>query len=202
MILNPSFYDPAADGQPYDRTLLGLDPALPTALMMFGGEGSSEMLAIARGLDASGLGVQLIAVCGRNAKLEARLRAEKLRIPMHVVGFTTEVARLMRLSDFFIGKPGPASISEALEMGLPVIIECNSRTMPQERYNAEWVAEGGYGIAVRSLQREIATAAAEMIDPERRRGFRERVAAHRNRAVFEITCILERILSGGPGLLS
>jgi 1,2-diacylglycerol 3-beta-galactosyltransferase len=196
MILNPRFYDRASDEPPDDRAALGLDPARPTALMMFGGEGASAMLTIARVLDASGLDVQLIAVCGRNAKLEARLRAERLRIPMHVVGFTTEVARLMRMSDFFIGKPGPASISEALEMGLPVIVECNGRTIPQERYNAQWVEEGGFGIAVRSFRREIGTAASEMLHPERHRRFVERVRAYRNRAVFEIPGILEGILSG------
>jgi UDP-N-acetylglucosamine:LPS N-acetylglucosamine transferase len=195
MILNPRFYDGAAAGPPGDRTALGLDATLPTALMMFGGEGSSEMLAIARALDASGMDVQLIAVCGRNARLEARMRAERLRIRMHVVGFTTEVARLMRMSDFFIGKPGPGSISEALEMGLPVIVDCNGRTIPQERYNAQWVAEGGYGIAVRNFRKEIAVAVAGMLDPERRRRFVERVAANRNRAVFEIPEILEGILN-------
>ena len=45
----------------------------------------------------------------------------------------------MWLSDFFIGKPGPGSISEAIQMKLPVIIERNSWTLPQERYNADWV---------------------------------------------------------------
>ncbi|MFI5246384.1 MAG: glycosyltransferase, partial [Gemmatimonadales bacterium] len=194
MILNPRFYDYAAEEPPGDRTTLGLDPAIPTALMMFGGEGSSEMLTIARVLDASGMDVQLIAVCGRNAKLEVRLRSERLRIPMHVVGFTTEVARLMRMADLFIGKPGPASISEALEMGLPVIVDCNSGTIPQERYNAQWVAEGGFGIAVRDFRREIAAAVSRMLEPERRRQFVERVRAYRNRAVFEIPSILERIL--------
>jgi 1,2-diacylglycerol 3-beta-galactosyltransferase len=195
MILNPRFYDNAAAGPPGDRTTLGLDPARPTALMMFGGEGSAEMLTIARVLDASGIDIQLIAVCGRNARLEARMRAERLRIPMHIVGFTTEVAGLMRMSDFFIGKPGPGSISEALEMGLPVIIDSNSRTIPQERYNAQWVAEGGYGIAVRSFRREIAVAVSGMLEPERRQRFRDRVRSHRNRAVFEIPEILEKILN-------
>ena len=42
----------------------------------------------------------------------------------------------MRLSDFFIGKPGPGSISEAVAMKLPVIVESNAWTLPQERYNA------------------------------------------------------------------
>jgi 1,2-diacylglycerol 3-beta-galactosyltransferase len=195
MILNPIFYEPVPDRQPSDIAALGLDPALPTAMMIFGGEGSATMLTIARLLDVSGLRVQLIAVCGKNAGLEASMRAASRRIPMYVTGFTPDVARLMGLSDFFIGKAGPASISEAVAMELPVIIERNHWTLPQERYNADWVQERGFGISVRSFRRGIVQATTEMLDPDRRRRFAERVTAYRNRAVFEIPEILERIMS-------
>ncbi len=36
-----------------------------------------------------------------------------------IEGFTTQVDYFMALADFFIGKPGPGSISEALQFGLP-----------------------------------------------------------------------------------
>ena len=60
------------------------------------------------------------------------------RMPMHVEGFTREVPYFMGLADFFIGKPGPGSISEALAMRLPVIVERNAWTLAHERYNADW----------------------------------------------------------------
>ena len=62
---------------------------------------------------------------------------------MYVEGFTKEVPRYMQLADYFIGKPGPGSISEAVAMRLPVIVERNAWTLPQERYNADWVRETG-----------------------------------------------------------
>ena len=195
MILDPRFYDDAADRRTDDIAALGLDPRLPIAMMMFGGEGSAAMQTIAKLLHASGLDVQLIAVCGKNAQLEASLQAMRCRHPMYVTGFTAEVPRLMRLSDFFIGKAGPGSISEAVAMGLPVIIECNAWTLPQERYNAEWVKARGFGIAVRSFRRDIVKATAEMLDSRRRQMFVERVNAYKNRAVFEIPEILQHILS-------
>jgi 1,2-diacylglycerol 3-beta-galactosyltransferase len=178
-----------------DREALGLDADRPTALMMFGGEGSAAMLGIARKLDASGLDVQIIAICGKSRKLEAAMRATPRRIRMHVEGFTREVPRLMRLADFFIGKPGPGSISEAVAMGLPVIIERNHWTLPQERYNADWVEEQGVGISLRSFNAGIVGAVAKMIDCERRTAFVTQVAKQRNRAVFEISEILEKILA-------
>jgi 1,2-diacylglycerol 3-beta-galactosyltransferase len=195
MILNPRFYDPAAPRDRGEVAALGLDPGVPTALVMFGGFGSAAMRTIVQRLDRSGLDVQVIAVCGRNARLEASLRAMPLRIRAHITGFVPDVPRLMRCADFFIGKPGPGSISEALAMGLPVIVERNAWTMPQERYNADWVEERGVGIAVRNFRREIVDAARTMADPAMRQSFAERVREHQNRAVFEIPRIIENILS-------
>jgi hypothetical protein len=195
MILNPRFYEPVAVDRGPDRAALGLDPNRLTALMMFGGEGSPAMLDIARQLDASGLDVQIIAICGKSAKLASALRSMPRRIGMHVEGFTREVPRFMRLADFFIGKPGPGSISEAVAMGLPVIIERNHWTLPQERYNADWVEEQGVGISLRSLKRQITGAVRQMLIPERRCEFVQRISQQQNRAVFEIPDILERILT-------
>jgi 1,2-diacylglycerol 3-beta-galactosyltransferase len=194
MILNPRFYEPVEVNRGPDRAALGLDPDRHTALMMFGGEGSAAMLNIARQLDASGVDVQIIAICGKSRKLEAAMRTMPRRIPMHVEGFTREVPRFMRLADFFIGKPGPGSISEALAMGLPVIIERNHWTLPQERYNADWVEEQGVGISLRSFKRRITDAVRKMLDPDSRCEFVKQVNQQRNRAVFEIPEILGKIL--------
>ncbi len=198
MILNPRFYEPVTVDRAPDRIALGLDPDRPTALIMFGGEGSAAMLEIARLVDASGLDVQIIAICGKNKKLEAALREMPRRIAMHVEGFTREVPRFMRLSDFFIGKPGPGSISEAVAMGLPVIVERNHWTLPQERYNADWAEEQGVGLSLRSFKKQIVNAVGQMLDPEKRCGFVANVNRQKNRAVFEIPEILERIMEAVP----
>jgi UDP-N-acetylglucosamine:LPS N-acetylglucosamine transferase len=194
MILNPRFYDTVKIDKKRDREALGLDSALPTALLMFGGEGSARMLDIARSLDASGMQLQMIAVCGKNRKLEARMRNLPRRMRMHVEGFTREIPRLMQLADFFIGKPGPGSVSEAVAMGLPVIVESNAWTLPQERYNAKWVEEQGVGIEIGSFRKQIVQAVRRMIEPTGHRNFVSRVEALHNRAIFEIPEILQQIL--------
>lgn len=195
MILNPKYYQPVDVDRVPELEALGLDPKLPTALMMFGGEGSARMLDIARQLNASTLDLQMIAICGKNEKLRRELQNMPRRIPMHIEGFTREVPRFMRLSDFFIGKPGPGSISEAVAMGLPVIVECNAWTLPQERYNATWVEERGVGIALKSFSKGIVKAAGQMVDSRRRAEFSGNVKAISNRAVYEIPEILSGILA-------
>jgi UDP-N-acetylglucosamine:LPS N-acetylglucosamine transferase len=143
------------------------------------------------------LQVQLILICGRNDKLAKALRQEQSRIPIHVEGFTTQVPYFMALSDFFIGKPGPGSISEALAKHLPVIIDCNAWTLPQERYNAQWVREKEVGLVVRS-HRQDAGAVAELLKPGELEQYRARTAAMENRAIFEIPIIFEKILRESP----
>jgi 1,2-diacylglycerol 3-beta-galactosyltransferase len=193
MILRPSFYDAPAIDRASERARLGLDPSLPTGLVLFGGHGSAQMLRIAGALQSAKRGLQLILICGRNQKLETELRALHSRIPMHIVGFTDDVPYYMELADFFIGKPGPGSISEAIAMKLPVIIERNAWTLPQERYNADWVREKHVGMVVKNF-RDIAAAVDRLLDPATLERYRANAAAIQNRAVFEIAEILDRIV--------
>src|SRR5208283_5473629 len=136
-------------------------------------------------LDQSGADVQLILICGHNQKLEAEIKALVTRKPKLVLGFTGIVEHYMALSDFFIGKPGPGSISEALQFHLPVIVECNNKTLPQERYNAEWVAEQGFGIVVKDF-RQIASAVERLIEPAAFAKFLSRTNTYSNGALFEV----------------
>lgn len=154
------------------------------------------MLDIARRLDRSGLALQLILICGRNRRLYDKLRTLQLRTPCFVDGFTTEVQYYMHLADFFIGKPGPGSLSEALAMKLPVIVERNAWNLPQERYNAEWVVEQGVGMVLPNF-RGIAEAVRELLEPANFARYRARAAAVENRAIFEIPEFLERIMGRG-----
>ncbi len=68
----------------------------------------------------------------------------------------------MHLADFFLGKPGPGSVSEAMAMKLPVILERNAWTLPQERYNAQWVIERNTGVVLRNF-RHVAEAVERML---------------------------------------
>jgi UDP-N-acetylglucosamine:LPS N-acetylglucosamine transferase len=194
MILHPRFYEAAEVDQAAERKKLGLNPDLPTGIVLFGGYGTWKMLDIVRQINRSSLQVQLILICGRNDKLAEALRREPSRIPIHVEGFTLQIPYFMALSDFFIGKPGPGSISEALSRRLPVIIDCNAWTLPQERYNAQWVREQKVGIVVHS-HKETAGAVAELLKPGELAQYQARAGTMENRAVFEIPSIFEKILT-------
>ena len=187
MIVRPDFYQRSRIDRRAELIKLNLDPDRPTGIVLFGGHGSKAMQGIARRLKDT----QLIMICGHNAALAERLSNMPSAAPRLVVGFTSKVRDFMQLSDFFIGKPGPGSISEAIQQGLPVIVVNNTWTMPQERYNAEWVSETRTGIVLDSFK-DIRAGVDEVITrlPE----LRARVARIENRAVFEIPEILGRLL--------
>jgi len=191
MVLHPRFYEIAPlspEVRAAERAKLGFDPSQPVGLVMFGGEGSNVMLEIARRLDRR----QLLIICGKNEKLRAKLQALPHTAPMFVEGFTKEVPRYMQLADYFIGKPGPGSISEAIAMHLPVIVERNAWTLPQERYNADWVRQNAVGIVLPNF-RGIARAVDDLLHPETFRQYRAATERINNRAIFEIPDILDRI---------
>jgi len=195
MILRPAFYRPSGSDRRAELKTLGLNPARPTGLVMFGGRGSTQMLSIAKALRD----MQLILLCGHNDGLAGKLRSLPTKAPHAVVGFTSDVCRYMELGDFFIGKPGPGCLSEAVHMGLPIMTFENQWTMPQERYNAQWVRDQGLGLVLQSV-RSIRLGAAEMI--RRLPEFHARVRQIDNRAVYEVTDILAALLQSASGPVS
>ncbi len=189
MVLRPEFHALPPLDRDAERARHGLPAQALTGVVMFGGHGSAAMVDIAERLPD----VPLILMCGHNTALAERLRALPARAPRVVVGFTADVARWLRLADFFVGKPGPGSLSEALQCGLPVVTTRNRATMPQERYNADWVREQGVGLVLRSF-RELPAAVQTL--RERHGALRDRVRALDNRAVFEVTALIARLLDG------
>jgi UDP-N-acetylglucosamine:LPS N-acetylglucosamine transferase len=188
MMIRSGFYETKPIDRAALRRELGLDPDRPTGLVLFGGQGSKAMLGIAKRLPDT----QLILACGHNDKLAKALRALPSRAPRLVLGFTPDVARYMQLADFFIGKPGPGSLSEAVQLRLPVIVVRNRWTLPQERYNAQWVREQGVGLVCPSFAK-VDNAVDELVANIER--YRSATGKVQNRAVFELPIILQGILA-------
>jgi 1,2-diacylglycerol 3-beta-galactosyltransferase len=149
-------------------------------------------------LNRADAGIQLILISGRNKEVAQELHALEPRIPMLIEGFTPRIPYYMELSDFFIGKPGPGSISEALVKHLPVIVERNAWTLAHERYNTTWIEEQGVGVVLKSFS-QIFEAVQHLLAPENYNRLRRRASQVSNRAVYEIPLLLDEILSDSQG---
>jgi 1,2-diacylglycerol 3-beta-galactosyltransferase len=137
------------------RRRLGLAQE-PTLLLVSGGEGSGRLGAQARALDRAELGLQLLVVCGRNQKLQARLERERWRGRVHVYGFVENMPELMQASDAVVTKAGPGTISEALISGLPLFL--TGYVPGQEEGNVKFVTDravGYYAPQVRKLVKAV-----------------------------------------------
>jgi 1,2-diacylglycerol 3-beta-galactosyltransferase len=188
MVIKPSFYRPPAGDRRALRASMGLDPDALTAVVMFGGQGSRQMLRVARLLDD----VQLVLLCGRNERLREQLATLQRRAPHAALGFHDDIAPLMRLGDLFLGKPGPGCLSEAVHLGLPVVTLRNAWTLPQERYNTEWVEERGVGLVVPSLA--ALPAAVRRLGGGLER-YRDATRRQPNRAVWEVPEVLAAVMA-------
>ena len=194
MVVHPRFYQEGAQQRSSALMALGLQADATTVVVCFGSHGNGRMLDIARHLASAGKRMQLIMLCGKNKKIAQKLRQLKSPIPIHIEGFTNEMASWLRLGDIFVGKPGPGAISEALAVGLPVIVLQNWKTLDHERYNARWVEEEGVGLSVRRID-EITTAIESILDPRKNDLLRRNIDANRPQAIFEVPEIIEKILA-------
>jgi 1,2-diacylglycerol 3-beta-galactosyltransferase len=146
---------------------LGLNRRLKTVLVVGGGDGAGSLERIVRSLAAelskSQPGkVQVVAVCGNNERLRARLAAEDFGadVSVHVVGFTKQMSEYMEVADVLVTKAGPGTIAEAAIRGLPSML--SSHLPGQEAGNVPYVVDAGFG-EYRNRPRKLAQKVTEWL---------------------------------------
>ena len=116
--VRPAFYDPPP--QDLARAALGLPAQERCVLLMSGAWGLGPVAQAAEALGDAG--VHVLAVAGRNARLESRLRAASARQSrVRPFGFTDQVAALMAASDLVITSSGD-TCAEARAIGRPLLL--------------------------------------------------------------------------------
>jgi 1,2-diacylglycerol 3-beta-galactosyltransferase len=126
------------------RKKLGWPVDKPVVLMVGGGEGMGPLAKTAMEIDASGLDVCLVIVCGRNQRLKENLEAYRWENPVCIYGFTRDMPDFMRAADYIVTKAGPGTVAEALNAQLPIILY--SKLPGQEDGNVNFVEEEGAGV--------------------------------------------------------
>jgi hypothetical protein len=194
MVMHPRFYRAGGPSvRERVRGELGLGEAEFAVTLLFGGKGSPEMAPLSERLLAADPAFRVIAICGDNPALFERLGPLEAGAGGRLVrlGFTDRVAELLAASDLLVTKPGPGSLSEAFHQRVPVVVTRNIHTIPQERFNADFVRERGLGLVVSRI-RDIPDAALRLFrDGAGRAAIRERLAAlPENRAVYEVVDII------------
>lgn len=152
------------------RASLGLDPTLPTVLLMGGSMGFGRMADSVAALDRIALDTdfQMIAVCGNNQKMREQIAAieGQLHHPILNLGFSRSVDRLMDAADCIVTKPGGLTTSEALAKRLPMVIV---NPIPgQEMRNAEFLLNSGTAVSA-NIMCGVEELVLEILSDENRR---------------------------------
>ena len=103
------------------RSSLGIPPGAACILLMGGGWGLGPVEGAARALAAAG--VHVLAVAGRNRRLEARLRSLAASSPrIHPYGYTPRIPELMSACDLVVTLPGALTCGEARAAGRRLVL--------------------------------------------------------------------------------
>jgi hypothetical protein len=172
LLLHPKYCDPGlrALDRKAARRSLSLEEDRTTVLLSMGGFGGSSMESLLKGMEGQGQGqgLQIVAICGRNEAQYRRLRSRpKGRHSVVPVGYTQDLHRYLRAADLMAGKPGPASIFEAVAAATPLVLDADA-AMPQEVPNAALAVSKGWALSV-TRRRDLPAAVAKLAaDPAAR----------------------------------
>lgn len=128
------------------RKQLGLKDMF-TVLVFYGGGHWGGALKVFKTLkDNIDKEIQIVVVNGHNKK--AKEKIDKMKLPKNIhlknIGFTKEVDVIMAASDVMIGKGGGLSMTETINMKLPLIA---TKKLPgQEYYNVKYLEKKGTGL--------------------------------------------------------
>ena len=122
-----------------------------TLLIMGGGLGLGQISKAVTKTDAILDDIQIIAIAGKNPKLEKKLRDLKLKNDFKVYGFVRNIYELMEISDCVITKPGGITSAEILAKKKPLIIF--SPLPGHEFENTEFLMNSGTALTTDNISR-------------------------------------------------
>ena len=178
-------------------------PRTPTVLLMGGGMGPTRMDRVAAALCESGQRIAIVAVTGKDEAARRRLQRLEPRgdCTLRVVGWTDDVAALMRAATLLVTKPGGLTIAEAAACGVPLLL---FDPIPgPEDVNAAVAAAAGAAVLTHGSA-ATARAVLELLkDPERLRAMADAArATSRPSAAADIArIVLDAAGAGAPFVL-
>ena len=175
---------------------LGLDPFVPTVLIMGGGQGMGPMKEAVKSLMALPMALQFIVVAGANRKLFKWLAKAAKSSPKKLVyyDYANNVDELMEAATIIVTKPGGMTTSECLAKGVPMVI---INPLPgQEVRNTDFLLEKGIAARVHDI-RDLAEEVEILLKSPQRLQSMSR-AAYENSRPQAADDIAKLVLSSGP----
>lgn len=137
----------------YLKPIKHIDEPPLKILLMGGGMGLDNISEVLKNLMRNANPLNLTIVCGNNTELKNHLTKEYSNINgnkvLNILGYTTEIPKIMKASDLIITKPGGLTTTESLLSHLPMIIPF---IIPgQESENREFLAKSNCAVPIYNL---------------------------------------------------
>lgn len=142
---------------------IGIDSELPSVLIMGGSYGVGPLNNIIHNLNKINRNFTMIVVAGNNDRLYKKLQKKVRKMSKQVILFNyiENLSQVMQASDLLITKPGGLTVTEALCIGVPMIITRGVRG--QESSNFNYLIEEGAAVGINALP-ELAPKFIELLD--------------------------------------
>ena len=116
-------------------------------MILMGATGSSAIYKYITILAKCKLDIHLIICLGKNKEIEKKINKIKFptNITRSVLGYTSRTAELMFISDVLISKSGTATLSEAIQMNLPIFVDNTSVPLQWEKMSCDFIKEHKLG---------------------------------------------------------
>jgi processive 1,2-diacylglycerol beta-glucosyltransferase len=162
--VNPAIVRPT--GIPIDSKFMNKSLKISfdqTILVTGGGDGVGKIESTVKNL-LEIKNIKVVVVCGNNIKLHDSL--SKIKSPqLEVIGFTKRMHELMKQADILVCKPGGLTTTEALVVGLPMIL---MNPIPgQEERNAQVLVDAGAAVLASSPEDAANTAQMFLLSNKR-----------------------------------
>lgn len=127
----------------------------PVVTILMGGAGSAKCIQYVRKIARMKEPLHVIVCCGRAEQFKAKVEAVKKpeNITIKALCFTKRISDLMAASDVLITKSGPASLFEAFQSQVPVLVDRTCGTVPMERMNVQTIIDREFGETISNLRR-------------------------------------------------
>ncbi|MBM4032636.1 MAG: undecaprenyldiphospho-muramoylpentapeptide beta-N-acetylglucosaminyltransferase [Planctomycetes bacterium] len=132
---------------------LGLDPALPTLLVMGGSQGASPLNTLTMAalpiLATSGVRMQAVHLSGAADAERLRASYEQYGVPAKVFAFLADMPLAYGACDLALSRAGGTSIAELTALGIPAILVPYPHAMDNHQFhNASAVASRGAALVL------------------------------------------------------
>jgi len=152
--------------KPLLREKFSIPKNKPVILVLLGSQGTQTLPTLINKIYQIASPAHMLICTGKAEHLAKKIK--KIPLPSHlsmqIIGYTNQIADLMAASDLFVTKSGSVSVSEALYMNLPMLLDATSEVLVWEQFNHDFIQKNHLGSSAASLEEIVLEIDALLLD--------------------------------------